>query len=445
MNDGIQNPTDITGATDPAGATGLQAALDFLAQLSQVVVSNTELQPILDWMVEKTSAMVSADEGSIRLLGPDMMSSAPHTIVRKPRAGLESGSWEPPVSMSVMGFLLTKGETLSTPDLLTDPRFPGLKNVTSRVRSVLAAPLRVANRVTGMLAVTTRTPGRQWTPGEIQLLSIVASHSGEAIEKARLRAEAEEKRRYEEEQRRYEREFAQAADIQMSLVPSKPLVVGPWEVIGRVIPARHVGGDYFDYFPLGEDRFGVTIADVSGKGLPAAIMMSNVQASLRAYCDGDHAIDDAMRRVNRSVARSAMPGKFITLFYGEVDAARNVLRYSNAGHNFPLLRRVSGTLEELSTGGLMLGPIEDAVYEVGETTFSPGDTLLLYSDGVSEAMDTRDHEYGEERLRATWERSAGRPIHEMMDALIKDVEQFRGSKSQSDDITVVVVGPRRDP
>src|SRR5262249_27196915 len=156
-----------------------------------------------------------------------------------------------------------------------DSRFPGLKNVTSRVRAVLAAPLRVENRVTGMLAVINRTPGRSWTPEEVQLLSIVASYSGEAIEKARLRAEAEEKRRIEEEQKRYESEFAQARDIQMTLVPAGPLVVGPWETRGRVIPARHVGGDYFDYFALGPDRFGVTIADVSGKGLPAAIMMSN--------------------------------------------------------------------------------------------------------------------------------------------------------------------------
>src|SRR5262249_28244903 len=149
--------------------------------------------------------------------------NAPHTIVRKPRAGLESGSWEPPVSMSVMGYLLMKQEVLNSPDLLADARFPGLKNVSTRVRAVLAAPLRVDNKITGMLAVTNRSPGRVWSSEEVQLLGIVASHSGEAIEKARLRAEAEVKRRYEEEQKRYEQEFAQARQIQMSLVPSKPL------------------------------------------------------------------------------------------------------------------------------------------------------------------------------------------------------------------------------
>jgi sigma-B regulation protein RsbU (phosphoserine phosphatase) len=312
------------------------------------------------------------------------------------------------------------------------------------VRAVLAAPLRVANRVTGMLAVTNRAPGRAWTPEEVQLLTIVASYSGEAIEKARLRAEAEEKRRYEEEQKRYEAEFNQAKAIQMTLVPSKSLTVGPWEVHGRVIPARHVGGDYFDFFPIDEHRFGVAIADVSGKGLPASIMMSNVQASLRAFCDGKTPIGEALSRVNRSVARSAMPGKFITLFYGEVDTQANRLCFSNAGHNYPMLRRTSGELEELATGGLMLGPMEDSTYDVGETAFAPGDSLLLYSDGVSEAMDTRDQEYGEDRLRAIWKGCAGTLTRDVPDRIVQDVERFRGSKAQSDDITVVVVGPRAD-
>ena len=439
MSEGVVN------SPIPAASSSLQSALSFLAELSQVVASHNELQPILDWMVEKISAMVHADEGSIRLLGPEMMGAAPHTMVRKARAGLESGSWEMPVSMSVMGFLMVKGELLSSPDLLADPRFPGLKNVTTRVRSVLAAPLRVENRVTGMLAVINRTPGRVWTPEEIQLLGIVANYSGEAIDKARLRAEAEEKRRLEEEQKRNERDLQQASAIQMKLVPSGPLVVGPWEILGRVIPTRHVGGDYFDYFPLGEDRFAVTIADVSGKGLPASIMMSNVQASLRAFADGDHAIDEALRRVNRSVARSAMPGKFITLFYAEIDARANLLRYSNAGHNFPLLRRPDGALEELSTGGMVLGPMEDADFEVGEARFGPEDALLLYSDGVSEAMDSANQEFGEDRLRALWKDCGSVASRDVLERLIGAVESFRGTRSQSDDITAVVVAPRAAP
>jgi sigma-B regulation protein RsbU (phosphoserine phosphatase) len=431
---------------DTASPSSLHAALDFLARLTQVLASNTELQPVLDWMVEKTAHLLSADEGTIRLLDPSEIDKTPHTIVRK-GAGLQAGSWERPVAVSVMGYLLTKAETLSSPDLLADTRFPGLRTVDSRVRSVLAAPLRVEDRITGMLAVTNRTPGRLWTPGEVQLLSIVAAYSGGAIDQARLREARiqniryeEEQKRMEEEQKRMEEELRRARRIQMGLVPSGPLTQGPWEVHGRVVPARQVGGDYFDYFPLGGERFGATIADVSGKGLPAAIMMSSVQASLRAFCDGGLLIPDAISRVNRNLTRSANPGTFITLFYAEVDWKNQVLRYTNAGHNYPLLRRASGVIEELVAGGFVLGVFEDARYELGETRFAPGDSLLLYSDGISEAMDGHDRDYGEDRLRAVWQRCATGPVADVLPTLFNDVESFRGSAGQSDDMTAVVIG-----
>lgn len=416
--------------------------MSFLYELSQVVAFNTELKPILDWIVQKTTGLISADEGSIKLLGPDVATPTAKTIVRKHTPGLDSGSWELPVATSVMGYLLHKGEALTTPDLLDDDRFPGLRRAQSRVRAVLAVPLRVGNRITGMLAVTNRAPGRKWTPEEIQLFDIVAAHSAGVIEQARLRVEAEEKKRLEDENRAMERELDLARDIQMSLVPAQPLLFGPWEVHGRVVPARQVGGDYFDYFPLGPERFGITIADVSGKGVPAAILMSNVQASLRAFCNGEREITDAIRRVNQSVARSSAGGKFITLFYGEVDTGRGLLRFTNAGHNYPLLRRSGGAIEELTEGGLLLGLFDNAEYQEGAVAFGPGDALLLYSDGISEAIDTRGQQFGEDRLTALWQTCDRLKPGEVIGCLLADVERFRGSAGQNDDMTAVVVGGR---
>jgi sigma-B regulation protein RsbU (phosphoserine phosphatase) len=417
-----------------------EAEHKFLFELCQVVASNTELRPILDWIVQKTTSLLNADEGSIKLLSPDSGAPTAKTLVRKHSPGLDSGSWELPIGTSVMGYLLTKNEALASPDLLDDERFRGLRGAQSRVRAVLAVPLRVENRITGMLAVTNRAPGRQWTQGEIQLLTIVSMNSAGVIEQARLRVEAEEKKRLEEENKRMERELDLARDIQMSLVPSAPLRCGPWEVHGRVVPARQVGGDYFDYFPLGADRFGLTIADVSGKGVPAALLMSNVQGALRAFCNGERGVDEAIRLVNRSVARSASGGQFITLFYGEIDTARGVLRYTNAGHNYPLLRRRGGELEQLEVGGLILGLFDDASYAMGETAFSPGDDLLLYSDGISEAADTQGQQFGEDRLAARWKSSSSMPAGDVIDTVLDDVEKFRGSAGQSDDMTLVVVG-----
>ena len=422
----------------------LQAELSFLAELCRVVAQNTELSPILDWIVQKTTGLLAADEGSIKLSGPDTGPPTAKTLIRKQQPGLDSGSWEPPVVMSVMGYLMVKGGALASPDLLDDDRFPALRRTQSRVRAVLAVPLQVDKRITGMLAVTNREPGRRWSDHEIQLMTIVASNSAGVIEQARLRGVAEEKKRLEAENKRMETELNLARDIQMSLVPSAALRGGPWEVHGKVVPARQVGGDYYDFFPLGDERFAITIADVSGKGVPAALLMSNVQASLRAFCDGNREITEAIRLVNRSIARAAAGGKFITLFYGEVDYRRGVLCYTNAGHNYPMLRRRDGSIDELTTGGLLLGLFESAEYERGETAFEPGDALLLYSDGISEAADTRGELYGEERLRTLWQTCCALPSGDILGCLLRDVEKFRGSAGQGDDMTAVVVGPRAD-
>jgi phosphoserine phosphatase RsbU/P len=419
-----------------------QPELNFLSELCRVVASSTELPPILDWIVMKTTRLLSADEGSIKLSAAESGPPTAKTLIRKHQPGLDSGSWESPISMSVMGYLLVKGESLVSPDLLDDDRFPALRRTQSRVRAVMAVPLRVENRVTGMLAVTNRAPGRRWTEDEVRLLTIVATHSAGVIEQARLRVENEAKKRLEEEKKHMERELELAREIQMSLVPSAPMTSGPWEIHGKVVPARRVGGDYYDFYPIGERRFAVTIADVSGKGVPAALLMANVQASLRAFCDGEREITAAMAKINRSVSRGAADGKFITLFYGEVDFARGTLLYVNAGHNYPMLRRRDGRIEDLEEGGLLLGLFESAEYERAEVPFTPGDSLLLYSDGISEAADSRGQELGEERLHTLWRDYGVLPSSEVIGRLLGDVEAFRGSAGQGDDMTAVVVGPR---
>ena len=416
----------------------LMAALQFLSELGQVVASNTEMQPILDWIVSKTTAMLGADEGSIRLVEPGADAGGGHTFIRKQTSGHESGSWPRAIALSVMGYLLHHGDRIASVDLLNDERFPGLRGIESRVRSILAVPLRVDNRVTGILAVTQAQPGRHWSESDNQLLSIVAGHSAGVIEQARLRSEALEKQRRAEEQRRTDRELTLASEIQMSFIPSRPLTTAGWEILGRVVPARQVGGDAFDYFMVEGGRLCFAIADVSGKGVPAALLMSNVQASLRAFCDGRQNVSEAVRHINQSVARSTS-GKFITLFYGEFEAATGRLRYTNAGHNYPLVRRQNGSVEELREGGLPLGLFEDAEYQQGEVQIAAGESLLLYSDGISEAMDIRGQEFGEDRLTGFWQQRGAHTAAGFIEDVLAEVERFRGAAAQSDDMTVVVL------
>jgi len=426
----------------PVDLGRLQAEMEFVTELSTVVAGSSELQPILDWVAGKTASLLGADECGIRLLSADQ--STTQTVVIMERRGFEGGatSWPPPLKNAVMGFLILRQGELATPDILADPRFPGLRNLASPVRALLAVPLLVDGNVTGMLAVSHREPGRAWGRGDAQLLAIAASHSAGVLEKARLRAEAEEKRRLQLEKEKMEKELLLARDIQMRLVPEEPLECGPWRADGRVVPARQVGGDYFDYFTIEGGRLAVVLADVSGKGVPAALLVSTVQGTLRAFSDGRRPPREIFREMNRAVVRHAGSGRFVTMFYAELDPRAWELRYVNAGHNYPLLRRANGEIEPLATGGVPLGLFGDAEYEESVAPFGDRDGLLLFSDGITEAMDLFQAEYGDDRLASLWARNAGDAPGEFIARLVQDVAEFRGAAAQSDDMTVVVVGRR---
>lgn len=413
----------------------LAAELEFLSQLCQIVASTTDYQTVLDWIVQKSTALLEAEEGSLKLLSEDAGQGALQTMIRRKPTGSDTMDFA--VSITVTGWILSKGEPLASADLLSDPRFPGLKpQPTSRVRSLLAAPLRVGNRTTGILCVTHREPGRQWTQSDIQLISIIATHSASVLESARLK-------QLEIEKLRMEQELIVARETQMALVPSRRIAFGPWSVEGRVLPAREVGGDYFDYFPVSDSRLAVAIADVSGKGMPAALLMSNLQAALRAFATGALPAHEVMARLNHQISRSAAPGKFITCVYGEIDTASGTLTYANAGHNYPLLTRGTGKLELLESGGLPLGVLEDTTYTSETVSLQPGDSLLLYSDGISEAENAEREQFGEERLQALWKGCRELRSEQSLDCLLMEIGTFRGRASQSDDITAVVVSKDR--
>jgi sigma-B regulation protein RsbU (phosphoserine phosphatase) len=426
-------------AADDAPA---QSELEFITELCEVVAEQAELQPILDWLVHRTTRLLGTEECSIKLVtaGSDV---AKTIIFDNRRAGFEAGisTWSPTVKAIVMGFLMSQQGELASPDLPADPRFPVLKTQQTPIRALLALPLKVDGRVTGMMAVSNAQPGRVWSKHDVQLLSIVASHSAGVIEKARLRVEAEAKRRLEMEKEVLEKELMLARDIQMRLVPAAAMRLGGWQVEGRLIPAKQVGGDFYDYFPIDDGRAVVVIADVAGKGVPAALLVSTVQSAVRAFSDGRLAPKTLVEQLNRAVVRSSAAGKFVTFFYAELDHARGRLRYVNAGHNYPRLRRANGELESLEKGGVPLGLFDGLPYEEAEVAFGVGDALLMFSDGISEAMDAFQAEFGEDRLDALWRECGHGTGRATIDRVMDEVIAFRGSAPQSDDMTTVVVAP----
>jgi sigma-B regulation protein RsbU (phosphoserine phosphatase) len=248
-------------------------------------------------------------------------------------------------------------------------------------------------------------------------------------------AEARSARRVDQKQ---QRELEEARLIQRGLLPTSVPHVGGVQLAVAWQPANGVGGDCFDTLSFGQ-VLGISIADIAGKGLPAALLMSNLQAAVRAFAQETVAPSSICGSVNRLLCRNMAAGRFATFCYARVDAAGRRIVFSNAGHNPPLLLRQDGTFERLSDGGTVLGVFPDTAYDQGEMPLQPGDRLLFYTDGITEARNPAGDEYGEEKLVAAALACRTDSAEAMKEALLADVNAFTGGHFD-DDATLIVVG-----
>ncbi len=251
---------------------------------------------------------------------------------------------------------------------------------------------------------------------------------------ARRRALAEKL----ESDRRAAQELEIAKRVQARLFPQTQPALATLDYAGICIQAREVGGDYYDFLDLGQERLGLVIGDVSGKGIAAALLMANLQANLRSHCA--IALDQPqrlLRSVNHFFCQNTAEGAYATLFFAEYDASACRLRYANCGHLSALLLRSGNTLERLVSTGTVLGLFEEWDCEIGEHQIFPGDTLVLYTDGVTESFNPAGEEFGESRLIEALRRRRELPSHALLAAIVEDVQQF-SAQAQRDDITLIV-------
>ena len=248
----------------------------------------------------------------------------------------------------------------------------------------------------------------------------------------------EHARSLEKERARMESELALARRIQARLLPAAPPSVPGLEIAGASEAAREVGGDYFDHLDLGDRRVGLVIADVSGKGVPAALLMSAFRAALISHDLGAEEPAALAARLNEFLHKSVDPGKFVTAFLGFLDANTGELHYVNAGHNPSLLVRADGTHEWLSEGGTILGILPFSAFTSGRVKLEVGDVLTLYTDGVTEGADATNEQWGEDRLVEAVKRLHDRPCKEIAQALVREVRTFEGDTGPADDLTVIV-------
>ncbi len=241
------------------------------------------------------------------------------------------------------------------------------------------------------------------------------------------------------ERGKLEHEMNVARDIQMELLPKTFPKLPGLDMFAFTVPAKHVGGDCYDVIDIGEDRLAITIGDVAGKGTPAAILMANVQAAVRALSESRVPAAELITRVNKLVHGYTEDGVFITFFYSILDTRTGQLVYVNAGHNPPCILRRDGSREYLDCGGLVVGVMPNSEYEEGHATLLAGDDLVLYTDGITEAANTEDEMFGEERLEQLLIEHRHASAREIEERVYTSVKDFTAGASQMDDLTMVIV------
>jgi predicted permease len=300
----------------------------------------------------------------------------------------------------------------------------------------LAIALRAKNEIVGVLLLGPPKDREQYTAAEKQIFSSSAEVFALMIENARLTGRAIE-------QERLQRDLELAAEVQRRLLPHEPPAGGAFALAAFSLPARTVGGDYYDFLDLGGERTGIALADISGKGIAAALLMSVVQASLRVIAtEGEMPLSELASRMNGFIYRSTATNKYATFFYAQIDQRCRRLRYVNAGHNAPYLVRRSGAgveITELSAGGTVLGLFPEAQYNDATVDLCSGDLLVAFTDGITEALDSEGQEFGEQRLQDLLRGASGKTAEEISSILAGRVREWIGDAEQHDDLTFVIV------
>jgi sigma-B regulation protein RsbU (phosphoserine phosphatase) len=242
------------------------------------------------------------------------------------------------------------------------------------------------------------------------------------------------------EQEKLRRDLALAAEVQKRLLPEGPPATSLAALAAVSLPARTVGGDYFDFIDAGDQRIGIALADVAGKGVAAALIMSSVQASLRILsADASLSLPQLAAKMNRFLHESTGAKSYATFFYAQLEQGSRRLRYVNAGHLPPYLLRSAASIEELTTGGAVIGLFPQMAYDEGTADLEPGDVLVAFTDGVTEAMNASEEEFGEERLKELLRQVVHLPVDEISARIAEALKQWIKEAAQYDDLTFVVM------
>lgn len=404
--------------------------LTLLYNLSQQLNSSLDLDEVLNKLMDEVIAALHAERGFI------MLRAVEGGLEFRVARGMNQTDIEDPefqISRSVVDKTAESGQGILTSDAQLDARFNMRQSIMAKgLRAILCVPIKIKDQQIGIIYVDNRLRAGIFTTDDLDLLNSIASSAAIAIENARLY-------QMSIENSRLETEMKLARNVQISLLPRQTPSLPGWEFGAHWQPARQVGGDYYDFIPQSGGKLGIVIADVTDKGMPAALFMASAKNILRASIQACDSIAEGITRANGLIEQESNGQMYISLVYACLDPASGTLTYVNAGHNPPLhLHAKTTTFSTLNKSGMWLGVDANSDFTNEFDTIAQGDLVVFYTDGVSEAENKKGDSFGEEGLKSVVLKNRGKTPQALCKQVIEAVQEFTGSSDLADDITLVI-------
>jgi serine phosphatase RsbU (regulator of sigma subunit)/pSer/pThr/pTyr-binding forkhead associated (FHA) protein len=428
----------IMGSVGATGGFGLldvqpQAKLKAILDISRALVGTHDVESLLPKVLDTLfDVFAHADRGCILLRDEASGRMIPRAIKHRREDADESVK----ISRTVLQQVLEQKQAILSADAASDSRFQASESISAlTIRSMMCVPLlSMSGEPLGVINIDTQNPLAQFKKEDLDILIAVAGQAALAYESARLVASHVEKQKQDAE-------MGIARNVQHALLPERMPAITGYEFFAAYEAAQAVGGDYYDVMELSDGRICLAFGDVAGKGVPASLVMSRLSSAVRNIVEFVPDAAAAVSRINDHMCAKAVEGRFVTFVLVVLNTRTHTMWVVNAGHMSPLVRHADGTVEELdeSAVGVPLGVVEDFEYQAVESALKAGDCVIIYTDGVSEAMNPASDLYGLDRLRTFVARSSGKPA-EVGPAIREDVKRHAAGRAQNDDITLMVFG-----
>ena len=404
--------------------------LSILNEIAIAISGVWKLDQVVELIVHKCVKHLNVEQGTITLLEEEDLDKPFQTMIRK----VDNNDTGIPYHFGIQlsGWMLQNRKPLIVNDFTSDNRFKLFGKSNFSIRSLLSVPLNVKGKMIGLVNLFNKKNKTGFSENDQRILSIIAAQSAQVIESARL---------YKQEQvlRGIEEDLLVAREIQKQLLPKETPKVKGYDIAGYSLSAKEVGGDYYDFIEINEKKLAICLGDISGKGIPASLIMANLQATLRGHAHSSLSCANCLEKSNTQLYHSTDIQKFATLFYSVLDIEKNQLFYSIAGHNPPIYINNSNDVKMLEAGGTVLGFLEKTSYDEETFTMAKGDILTIYSDGITEAGDHDESYYEEWRLIQVLKKHKDKPASVIIDNIIDEVLKFSNNSSQNDDMTLIIV------